>query len=161
MADKKTMQSTEELFTRFLRSRRLRKTSERFAILHKASEMPRHFSSEDLSEALDADGYHVSLTTVYATLELLCECGILMRHVFGRHAQYEVSGHNHCHLVCTHCGKVREVNDDELTSLLTSRRFSRFTPAYFSTSVYGCCAVCARRMRKESAAREAQNKANN
>ena len=161
MTDHKTNEAAEELFTRFLRSRRLRKTSERFAILKKVSEMPRHFSSEDLSEALDAEGYHVSLTTVYATLELLCQCGILLRHIFGRHAQYEVSGHNHCHLVCTQCGKVREVNDEELTELLTSRRFSRFTPAYFSTSIYGCCASCARRQKKEQDGRQPRSKNNN
>lgn len=160
MTDHKTNEAAEEQFTRFLRSRRLRKTSERYAILKKVSKMPRHFSSEDLSEALDAEGYHVSLTTVYATLELLCQCGILLRHIFGRHAQYEVSGQNHCHLVCTQCGKVREVNDDELTRLLTSRRFSRFTPAYFSTSIYGCCSTCARKQKKETQKRQRSKTSN-
>ena len=41
---------------------------------------------------LEADAYHVSRATVYNTIDLLCECGILRKHQFSSHqAQYELA----------------------------------------------------------------------
>ena len=50
-------------------------------------------------------------------MELFCACGIVRKHQFGtREALYEkiVSSGNHHHLICSDCGKIKEVKDSEL-----------------------------------------------
>lgn len=149
MTERDSHSEALDIFTRFLESKRLRKTSERFAILEKIFSIPMHFDVEGLYKALESDGYHVSLATVYNTVELLCECSLLRRHQFGsRQAQYELVFGNHIHLVCTQCGKIKEVRNEELTASLTQRKYPYFTPDYFSAYVYGLCSSCIRQNRK-------------
>lgn len=134
------------LLTRFkehLERRHLRKTPERFAILQRAIHIKGHFSGSELYSLLDNEGYHVSRMTVYSTLELLCECGLVNRHMLDtRSARYEMALGSHCHLICMRCGKVCEVAHPDLGEKLLSQHPDGFRPSYFSTSVYGICAEC-------------------
>lgn len=130
-------------FTRYLESNRHRKTPERFAILSRAVSMPEHFGGDDLFSIMEREGYHVSRSTVYNTLDLLCECGILVRHRFGtRAARYEVAMQNHCHLICLRCGRVDETRSPDFGNVLPLMDSGGFRPSYYSTSVYGLCSDC-------------------
>lgn len=159
MSDDKIKNSAIATFTRFLAERKLRRTPERFAILRKALEMQRHFVVDTLYDSLETDGYHVSRATVYNTIQLLAEAGIVRRHQFANQpAQYEktvdTAMGNHHHLVCLHCGKVKEVVDHAILKSLSECRYSSFTPEYFSLYVYGTCGQCQRkikRMKREAA----------
>ena len=49
-----------------------------------------HFYVDALHEALEMEGYHVSLSTVYSAIQLFMEAGLVRRHQFGNQpAQYE------------------------------------------------------------------------
>ena len=151
MNDERTKTAAIATFTQYMAQRKLRKTPERFAILEKVMEMNSHFFIDSLYAALEADGYHVSRATVYNTVDLLIDAGLMRRHTFGSQpAQYEkITGPtNHHHLVCSHCGKVREIKDPELDRLLDSRRYGTFHPAYADLYIYGICSRCVRRKRK-------------
>lgn len=129
--------------TEFLQKRHFRKTPERYAILSKAVELSAHFDVDQLYNALETEGYHVSRATVYNTLELLCEAGILNRHLFApNQARYEVARGSHLHLICRRCGKIREIDDPEITERLVKQHYPDFTPEYSSSSVYGLCDDC-------------------
>lgn len=129
--------------TEFLQHRHLRKTPERYAILAKAVELSAHFDVDNLYNSLDSEGYHVSRATVYNTLELLCEAGILNRHLFAPNlARYEVARGSHLHLICRKCGSIREVDDPTLTERILSQNYSDFLPEYASSSIYGLCSNC-------------------
>lgn len=108
-----------------------------------------HFSVEDFHRQLEAEGsFHVSKATVYNTLQVLLEAGIVRRHNFEGPAEYEridLDGHNHLHLVCTRCGSVSEAPDDELDETISRLRYTGFVPSYFSLYVYGLCAKCRRK----------------
>lgn len=137
-------------FTQYLESKGLRKTSERFAILEKVWSMQVHFDVETLYNELERDAYHVSRATVYNTIDLLMECGLLRKHQFNSQpAQYEVALGSHFHLVCTQCGKVKEVEANEIISQVVSRRYTAFTPEYMSTYLYGLCSACVRKNKKK------------
>ena len=150
MSDDKVKSAAMGAFTRYLSQHKLRKTPERYAILEKVFDLNEHFTVESLHAALHSDGYHVSCTTVYNTLELLAEATLVRRRTFGRQpAQYEkIAGlNNHHHLVCTRCGKVREIKDSAIDTTLSSLRFGTFRPAYTDLYIYGVCSRCAKKSR--------------
>lgn len=153
MTDDKSRISARAALTEYLKVKKLRKTPERYAILDKVYEMATHFDIDALYADIEKDGYHVSRATIYNTMELLSDCGIVRRHQFGAQpAQYErVSATvNHLHLICQQCGKIKEVKDPELVSFMNSRRYSAFHDSYFCLYVYGICAACTRRNRREA-----------
>ena len=159
MDDEKARMAARNALTAFLEGKRLRKTPERYAILDKALSLRAHFDIMALYRAMEEDAYHVSRATIYNTMELLVECGLVRKHQFGnRHAQYELlhDAANHHHLMCTECGRIKEVKDTELIKYMNSRRYPSFSTQYFSLYVYGICSRCARRMR--SAAVDKNNK---
>lgn len=138
-----SVQAEKEKFTTFLESRHLRKTPERFEILRFALDYNDHFDVDCLYRALEDKGYHVSRATIYNTLELLCSAGIVRRLLFDTHqARYELAEKTHCHLICTKCGEIREIDLDGIDSRLTQIQFHSFSPAYVSTCIYGICENC-------------------
>ena len=151
MDETKARISARNMLTAFLEGKRLRKTPERYAILDKVLELSAHFDIMSLYREMEQDAYHVSRATIYNTMELLVECGLVRKHQFGnRHAQYEkvLDATNHHHLMCTECGKIREVKDTELIKYMNSSKYPSFSTHYFALYVYGICSRCARRMKK-------------
>ena len=140
-------------FTAFLESKHLRKTPERFAILRCILSFNRHFTFEDLNLALENEAYHVSRATLYNTLEVLIEAEIIVKHAFdGLQPQYErTSSAPHNHLVCTHCGKVKEVRDNNFIVFMNARKYNAFQALRYSLNVYGVCSTCARKIKREAA----------
>lgn len=151
MADDKINSLSRQRFDDYLRQHRKRRTTERFAILDSVMSTQSHFTIDEFCRKLEGEGMHVAVATVYSTLRLLVDCGLVMRHRFGSESStYEkVPGAaSHHHLICTSCGKVREVRDPEVTRVLRSHTSPGFSIAYFLVNVYGLCARCARRARK-------------
>jgi Fur family ferric uptake transcriptional regulator len=98
-------------FEQHLESRGLRLTSARRAIVAAVLERAGHFAIDDLVEDLRRHGIRGSKATVYRTLPLLTEAGILQPAVMtGETRSYEaaVGREHHDHLVCLGCGKVVE-----------------------------------------------------
>ena len=143
-----------ERFTRYLESKGCRKTPERFAILQEILNTDKHFDVEMLSEKMAESGYKVSKATIYNNLELLVDCGIVMRNVFTDRTMYERSDgrSQHMHLVCTECGKVKDAKDAELMRYLVTKKFSAFNTERISVTVYGVCNNCMRKNKKRKVA---------
>lgn len=143
-----TTGTAAEQFDLYLRSHNKRRTAERFAILERVLAIQGHFSADTVGQTMRADGFPVSTATVYSTLELLSECGLVVRQRFaGSTTLYErasASSGTHHHLVCTCCGKIQEVREPAVGQLIVSTRFARFTPTYYTLNIYGVCARCAR-----------------
>lgn len=152
MSDDKLKTSARASFTEYLRNKKLRRTPERYAILDRICELSEHFYVESLHSKLEQNGFHVSKATVYNTMELLVDCGLVRRHQFNNQpAQYErVTGPgNHHHLICTQCGKVKEMKDPDIMRMMNSRRYTAFSAAYFAIYVYGVCSRCQRKNKKK------------
>ncbi|MCM1067398.1 MAG: transcriptional repressor [Muribaculaceae bacterium] len=142
--------ASAQILSEFLRRTRRRCTPERYMVLASAESMAGHFTVEDLSAHLAANGRRVATATVYSSLQLLVDCGLLRRLRLDDGAmRYEATPSNHYHLLCLRCGKIKDIRDPQLEELLKGRRFSAFTPAYFALSVYGVCSACARKARKK------------
>ncbi|GAB3959158.1 transcriptional repressor [Spirosoma harenae] len=123
-----------------------RRSGERFAILDEVYARNDHFDAEDLFKAMQEKGYPVSRATVYNTLEVLHECGLVIRHQFGDEEKsrnrYEKSlgRQQHAHLVCTVCHRVKEFCDPRLHLIKTNVGNSlQFQVESHSLVFYGQC----------------------
>ncbi len=153
MGDEKSKTNARVALSQYIQSKKLRKTPERYAILDKVFDIAEHFSIEMLYSALEDDGFHVSKATLYNSIQLFVDCGLLRKHQFdGKSAQYErVTGvGNHHHLICSQCGRIKEVKDATLVNILNSRRYPSFHTAYFALYVYGVCSRCQRENKRRT-----------
>jgi Fur family ferric uptake transcriptional regulator len=146
-------------FNDYLDAHGLRRTTERYAILNRIMGINGHFTIEELQQMIESDGFHVSRSTVYNTVELLINAKMLRRHVFeGMQAQYERITLPHTHLICTNCGKVKEVRDPNFAAFMNARRFNAFNADHYSLYVYGTCSTCARKLKRSKHASKDEKK---
>lgn len=153
MLDDKSKIAARNKLTLYLESKRLRKTPERYAILDKVLSFNGHFDIVTLYHEMEMGAYHVSRATLYNTIDLFSDCGLVRKHQFGnQHTQYEkvCDTSNHHHLICTECGKIKEVKDAEFLKYMNTIKYSSFTTSYFTLYVYGICNSCARKLKKKS-----------
>lgn len=149
MKDPETKERIREAFARFIKSRKMRQTPERFAILDKALDQHVHFDIEGLYGDIRKDCL-VSLSTVYRTVELLCECGLFRKHFIRENqAVYEFAENRHLHLICLECGEMREVRDEGSSEVLDGLRFRGFHPSFITVNIYGLCSKCNLRMKQK------------
>lgn len=100
----------------------LRMTEQRRVIARVLSESDDHPDVEELHRRAHAIDPHISIATVYRTVRLLEESGIITRHDFGdgRSRYEEQSESHHDHLIDLKTGKVIEFVDKEIEQLQES-----------------------------------------
>jgi len=99
-----------------LRDRGYRMTAPRKAIIELLNRSSKHPSAEDIYLAVHKTYPAIGLTTVYRTLELLQQMGIIRKLDFGNgRSRYEIAGgprwRYHQHLFCMKCGRVIDYTD--------------------------------------------------
>jgi Fur family ferric uptake transcriptional regulator len=136
-------------FGEFLKRKGLKTTRERAALFDEIFSTHRHFDAEDLVLRMRERGKKISRATVYRTLELLHECGLVGRVRLNEEKyRYERlrKGEHHDHLVCTGCGKVIEFVEpriEELQEAVCSRY--DFVASSHSHQIWGLCGPCRKR----------------
>ncbi|MGH2508363.1 MAG: Fur family transcriptional regulator [Ktedonobacteraceae bacterium] len=102
-----------------LRKRGYRLTPQRFMIMSVIQEAREHLSVEQIAERVQERNPYVSLSTIYRTLELLRELGLVREnHLPGENPRYEIAyGRAHHHLVCRGCQVVIHLDQQLLGNL--------------------------------------------
>jgi Fur family ferric uptake transcriptional regulator len=97
----------------------MRMTEQRRVIARVLSNSADHPDVEELHRRAHAVDPHISIATVYRTVRLFEESGIIERHDFrdGRSRYEETPDHHHDHLIDMKTGKVIEFTDDEIEAL--------------------------------------------
>lgn len=132
-----------------------RVTLGREAVLSVLAGAKKHLSAEDIYMAVHPRCSAIGLTTVYRTLDILFNLGLVYKFEFGDgRARYELAEgpkgpHHHHHLVCTGCKKIIDYTDfiEEEVELLKqtetglSRKY-RFKITNHLIQFFGLCKEC-------------------
>ena len=130
-----------------LKERGHRLTPQRQLILEAIEESDGHVSAESVHSKVAAQFPQVNISTVYRTLELLQDLGLVTHtHFDDGIAQYHLaSATPHQHMVCRRCGTEREIDVsvlDPLDRYLREQFDFRADLAHFA--IVGLCGTCAR-----------------
>jgi Fe2+ or Zn2+ uptake regulation protein len=137
------MDSVIDDLTTALRERGMRVTPQR-VVLHRALlELDRHVTADELLDSVADRLPNVSLPTIYATLELLEELGMVRRVQRAGTTLFDPRIDPHHHLVCTVCGSMEDLDSDLDTGSLERAAVKRgFAHERIEAVVHGRCAAC-------------------
>jgi len=116
-----TKQAAKEKFVAFLATKTRRMTAQRQAIIDAVFSTEEHFTADQLLDWSRARDKSVSRATVYRTLPLLTESGLVREMDFGKdHKFYDpnyAEHPDHNHIVCADCEKIVEFESDEIAEI--------------------------------------------
>jgi Fur family ferric uptake transcriptional regulator len=137
------------IFQNFLGERGLKLTKERIAILKEVFSFHGHFEPEHLYLRMKEAGSKASRASVYRTLSLLVESGLVEKVTRTEKATvYEHTyGHrHHDHMICGACGRIIEFYSEKLESLQNELCASNgFDGVSHTLEIRGYCEKCRRK----------------
>lgn len=138
-----TTVSDEEL-AEALRARGHRVTAQRVVLYRALRELGRHVTADELLTAVQERLPALSLPTVYATLEVFEELGVLRRvPVPGGPILYDPCPGAHHHLACRRCGRVEDLDADlDAAPALRAARRRGWRVEDTTAVLSGLCARC-------------------
>lgn len=141
--------TTDDLFD-LLRERGLRMTPQRRAIVTDVMDAKGHISPTAVARRVRERVPGVNPSTIYRTLDLLEELGVLSHaHLESGPEYHRKSESHHVHLTCSSCGSQDSLSVDEakrLKKLIAEHH--GFTPDFTHFAISGLCARCDRSGRK-------------
>jgi Fur family peroxide stress response transcriptional regulator len=105
-------------FTRICRQSGIRATHQRREVFREVAGTDEHPDAETIYKRVRERMPTVSLDTVYRTLSLLEEKGLLKRlELFSGRTRFDANTQPHHHFICTECGLVRDFTSEEMDAL--------------------------------------------
>lgn len=127
-----------------LRARGYRVTPQRQLVLEAIGKLD-HATPEQIAGAVQQTARGVNMSTIYRTLELLDNIGLVTHHHLndGAPTYHLASEADHVHLVCQGCGKLSEVRPEAIKPLITVLDQEQgFETDVAHLTVFGRCAEC-------------------
>lgn len=133
-------------FQELLQKKGLKYTRERKELILEVLRLKTHFDADSLHDILKSKGSLISRDTVYRTIPLLLECGVVQKSVGdGRREYFErtsVKGH-HDHMVCIQCGRIIEFHSPDLEALQSQIcETYEFRLVFHDHRLFGHCKDC-------------------
>lgn len=127
-----------------LKSRGIRLTPQRQIILQFLKETDDHPTAEQVYQKIGEQFPGISLATVYNTLKMLKELGVIRELSYGdMSSRYDGNDSEHAHLVCECCNHVIDIQCPPHEKLATGEiEESGFAIRSYRLEYYGTCKSC-------------------
>ena len=146
------MQEIIQQFSNYLESNSLQLTPARRNILEQVFAYDDHFSAYDLLMRMRQNGYSVSHGTIYRTLPLLVESGLLTEVVDAKNQSLYEHSHSrqqHAHLICLGCGEIIEFKNAQIATRQEAVcNTHQFKPTKYRNEILGYCVKCRKKESK-------------
>jgi len=131
--------------TQTLQEKGYRLTPQRIMVLDALHSVDSHISAEEIYAKVKAKYPYANISTVYRTLELLKELGLVTEiDLDDGRVRYHLAekGHHH-HLVCSKCGSVIDLPESSLLKLTQALAHDyQFQADLRHLAIFGLCANC-------------------
>ena len=142
-AQEETIHLVKEIFRSYLKEQNQRQTQERFMVLEEIYRSDGHFDADKLYDKMKNTDARVSRATVYNSLDLLVECGLVQRQQFGKNLYFYERAYayqQHDHIICKECGVVLEFCDPRIQEIKDLMgKIHDFNIEDHSLHLYGKC----------------------
>jgi len=142
-------QQEQNCFQDLLSQKELKFTYERKTIFQEIQKISEHFDADSLYGRFKRKKLRISRDTVYRTLPLLLESGVIQKSAgVGKRDFYErtsARGH-HDHLICIQCHKIVEFVSkeiEEIQNIIAEQH--RFQLVFHDYRLFGTCGDCRRK----------------
>ena len=135
----------QKRFEAFLSEHNLKNTPQRGLVWQVLVEAEDHPSVEEIRERLLERGNRIGLTTIYRTLKMLLDSGMIRQVRLGGVTRYEplINQPNHIHFVCNRCGRTDEFPSRRIERLIREETDKHdFQPLYSRYAIFGLCCQC-------------------
>ena len=120
-----------------------RLTSQRIKILEYLQSVYSHPTAEQVYKAVKKHLPAISLATVYRNLNLLAAQGRISKFEINNEHRFDAEVCNHCHCVCTKCGKIMDVESNQIPKYAMKKiNIKGFKPCCVNIMFTGICATC-------------------
>ena len=120
----------------------IRPSHQRLNVIEFLLSVPGHFSAEEICEKVQRKSPLLCRTTVYNTVRLLAEKGVLKTIDTGNGTTcFDATQRPHAHFYCTHCKKIMDIDIDEQTISMIDAFAPRRT-THTSLIYHGVCDDC-------------------
>jgi Fur family ferric uptake transcriptional regulator len=123
----------------------LRRTEQRRLVGELITARTGYFTAADLAADAEARGVALGRATIFRTLEVLLQMGVVERIDLpgGAHAYVGCAPRHHHHAVCSGCGAVVDFDDRELTSVVADVALrTGFRIDMHRLELFGLCPAC-------------------
>ena len=132
-----------ELFKDYLEKNEGRLTDTKKHIAEQVFKRNEHFEVENFIDDLRKKSKNISRATVYRTIKQLLAARLLQKITTNSgkvYYEHSTSQKEHAHLICNHCGKIYEIHDESINSMLQAYcEKEKFDIEYQSIHIYGKC----------------------
>ena len=136
----------KQKFDEFISNKGLKLTREREEIVQEILRTEGHFAPDELFVKLKARGSKVSRASIYRTIPLLVESGMIEEvERVDKHAHYERVSQNshHDHMICIRCGRIIEFYSESLERMQERLcRQENFRGVRHCLDILGICDKC-------------------
>lgn len=134
------------MLRKYVETKKLRNSKQRENILVLFLEQNKHMTVEEVYEAAKEKLDSVGIATIYRCFNLFCDCGLCNVLTFADGvARYEAvyDNQHHDHLMCTECGKLIEITNNEIEDLQNKIALDHgFVLTDHKFELYGVCKSC-------------------
>ncbi len=144
MGQAQDKQRTVQAWDERLRAQGYRVTPQRQLVLEAVTRLD-HATPEEISTEVQQTARGVNISTIYRTLELLEQIGLVTHTHLGHGAPtYHLAAvATHVHLVCRQCGRITEISPDSVRALVTALDEQQgFETDVGHLTVFGLCSEC-------------------